>query len=150
MGGPPPLGFDVRDKRLVVNEAEAVVVRRLFDLYLQIRSVRRLKTAADDEGIVTKRRLLSGGRVQGGQPFSRGNLYQLLSNPIYIGEIAHKGQTYAGLHEAIVDRQTWDAVQAILSDNTVARRAPKNLSSPCILTGLVFDETGDRLTPSSA
>ena len=150
MGGPWPLGFDVRDKRLVVNEAEAVTVRRLFDLYRQIRSVRRLKAAADDEGIVTKRRSFSGGRVQGGQPFSRGNLYQLLSNPIYVGEIAHKGQTYAGLHEAIVDRDTWDAVQALLSDNTVARRTPKNLSSPCILAGLVFDETGDRLTSSHA
>ncbi len=150
MGGPPPLGYYVRDKRLIANEAEAVAVRRLFDLYLRIRSVRRLKVAADDEGIVTKRRFLSGGRVQGGKPFSRGNLYQLLSNPIYVGDIAHKGQTYTGLHDAIVDRQTWDAVQAILSDNTVARRAPKNLSSPCILTGLVFDETGDRLTPSHA
>ena len=70
------------------------------------------KVAADDKGIVTKRRSFAGGRVQGGKPFSRGNLYQLLSNPIYVGDIAHKGQTYAGLHEAIVDRQTWDAVQA--------------------------------------
>ena len=150
MGGPWPLGFDVRDKRLVVNEAEAVTVRRLFDLYMQIRSVRHLKVAADAEGIVTKRRSFASGRVQGGQPFSRGNLYQLLSNPIYVGDIGHKGQTYAGLHEAIVDRPTWDAVQALLSGNTVARRAPKNLGSPCILTGLVFDETGDRLTPSHA
>ncbi len=150
MGGRPPLGFDVRDKRLIANEAEAVTVRRLFDLYLQIRSVRRLKAAADDEGIVTKRRSFASGRIQGGQPFSRGNLYQLLSNPIYVGDIPHKGQTYTGLHEAIIDRETWDAVQAILSDNTVARRAPKNLNSPCILTGLVFDETGDRLTPSHA
>ena len=150
MGGPWPLGFDVRDKRLVVNEAEAVTVRRLFDLYLQIRSVRHLKVAADAEGIVTKRRSFASGRIQGGQPFSRGNLYQLLANPIYVGDIPHKGQTYTGLHDAIVDRETWDAVQAILSDNTVARRAPKNLSSPCILTGLVFDETGDRLTPSHA
>jgi DNA invertase Pin-like site-specific DNA recombinase len=150
MGGAPPLGFDVQDKRLVANNAEAVTVRRLFDLYLQIRSVRQLKAAADAEGIVTKRRSLSGGWVKGGQPFSRGNLYQLLSNPIYVGDIAHKGQIYAGQHSAIVDRNTWDAVQAVLSDNTVARRAPKNLSSPCILTGLVFDETGDRLTPSHA
>ena len=150
MGGRSPLGFDVRDKRLIVNEAEAETVRRLFDLYLRIRSVRQLKVAADDAEIVTKRRFLSGDRVVGGKPFSRGNLYQLLSNPIYVGDIAHKGQTYAGLHDAIVDRQTWDAVQALLSDNTVARRAPKNLSSPCILTGLVFDETGDRLTPSHA
>jgi DNA invertase Pin-like site-specific DNA recombinase len=150
MGGPSPLGFDVKDKRLIPNEAEAVTVRRLFDLYLQIRSVRQLKVAADAEGIVTKRRSFASGQVQGGKPFSRGNLYQLLANPIYVGDIAHKGQTYAGLHDAIVDRETWDAVQAILSDNTVARRAPKNLNSPCILTGLVFDETGDRLTPSHA
>lgn len=74
----------------------------------------------------------------------------MLSNPIHVGDIAHKGQTYAGLHEAIVDRKTWDAVQAMLFDNTVARCAPRNLSSPYILTGLAFDETDDRLTPSHA
>ena len=83
-------------------------------------------------------------------PFSRGNLYQLLSNPIYVGEIAHKGQRFPGLHDAIVDRATWDAVQSVLSGNAVDRHASKNTGSPCILTGLVFDETGDRLTPSHA
>ena len=150
MGGQPPLGFDVQDKRLIPNDAEVKVVRRLFDLYLQIRSVRQLKIAADDAGIVTKRRSFSGGRVHGGKPFSRGNLYQLLSNPLYVGDIAHKRQIYSGQHEAIVDRKTWDAVQRVLADNTVPRRAASNLSSPCLLTGLVFDEMGDRLTPSHA
>jgi site-specific DNA recombinase len=150
MGGPPPLGFDVRDKRLVVNEAEAQTVRRLFDLYLQTRSVRKLKALADDAGIVTKQRRLSAGRIQGGKPFSRGNLYQLLSNPLYVGDIAHKGQTFPGLHDAIADRETWDAVQAVLSGNAVDRPVSKNVASPCILTGLAFDETGDRLTPSHA
>jgi DNA invertase Pin-like site-specific DNA recombinase len=150
MGGPPPLGLDVRDKRLVVNEVEALTVRRLFDLYLQTKSVRQLKALADDARIVTKRRLLPDGRFLGGKRFSRGNLYQLLSNPIYVGNIAHKGQIYPGLHDAVVDRETWDAVQAVLSSNAVDRHVSKNVTSPCILTGLVFDETGDRLTPSHA
>ena len=112
--------------------------------------MRQLKAVADDTGIVTKRRQLLGARVQGGKPFSRGNLYQLLSNPIYVGEIAHKGQRFPGLHEAIVDRNTWDAVQSVLAGNAVDRHASKNTCAPCILTGLVFDETGDRLTPSHA
>ena len=150
MGGQPPLGYDVRDRRLIVNEAEAKTVRRLFGLYLEARSVRQLKIMADDAGIVTKKRDLSGSPIRGGKPFSRGNLYQLLSNPIYVGKIAHKGQTYDGLHDPIVDGQTWDAAQNILQDNTITRRSPRNVGSPCILTGLVFDETGDRLTPSHA
>ena len=91
MGGPPPLGFDVENKALVVNVTEAQTVRQLFKLYLEVGGVRRLKQRADAIGLTTKRRRLRDGRLQGGKPFSRGNLYQLLSNPIYIGKVVHHG-----------------------------------------------------------
>ena len=172
-GGPPPLGYDVEDKALVVNEAEAETVRRLYRLYLEERSVARLKRRADAEGIVTKLRRMkdrrSGSRTQGsepqgsephgsethgsetlsgGRPFSRGNLYQLLANPLYIGKVVHRGQTHDGQHRAIVDDDLWDAVRALMSSNTKARKSPVNTRSPNILTGLLYEETGDRLSPT--
>ncbi len=162
-GGPPPLGYDVEDKALVVNEAEAETVRRLYRLYLEEKSVARLKRRADAEGIVTKLRRMkdrrSGSRTQGsephgseilsgGRPFSRGNLYQLLANPLYIGKVVHRGQTHDGQHRAIVDDDLWDAVRALMSSNTTARKSPVNTRSPNILTGLLYEETGDRLSPT--
>lgn len=148
MGGPAPLGYDVKDKKLVVNETEAVTVRLIYQHYLELGSVRRLKQVCDDQESVTKFRKYQSGRVAGGKPISRGNLYQMLSNPIYAGLMPHKGETYAGLHDAIIDDSTWQAVQKKLSENAVARRAGKNAQSPSLLTGLVFDETGDLLTPT--
>ena len=149
MGGLPPLGYDVQDKKLVVNAGEAATVRKLFRLYLDFGNVRALMREAERQGIATKRRQ-SGDRTTGGKPFSRGNLYQLLHNPLYVGEIAHKGATYPGQHEAIIDRQTWDAVQRQLSTNATARQSDENVEGNGLLTGLVFDETGDPLTPTYA
>ena len=147
MGGLSPLGYDAVDKKLVVNEAEAKVVRRLFDLYLEFGSVRKLKQEADNQGLTTKKRA-PGGRCSGGLPFSRGHLYQLLHNPVYIGEVAHKGKTYPGQHDAIVDQETWNAVQKMLDDQAPARTSAKNNKRKSLLTGLAFDEQGDRLSPS--
>ena len=121
MGGPPPLGFDVEHKALVVNAAEAESVRQLFKLYLEVGGVRRLKQRADGLGLMTKRRHLRDGRLQGGKPFSRGNLYLLLSNPIYIGKVVHCGDVYPGRHQAIVDQELWDAVQELMADNRRTR-----------------------------
>jgi hypothetical protein len=150
MGGPAPLGYDVDNKQLVVNEAEACTVCRLFNLYLEFGSVRRLKEAADKSGIATKRRKTRDGRMQGGKPFSRGNLYQLLSNLLYIGRVPHRGETYPGKHQPIVDHQTWNAVRQLMASNAVDRRASSNTLFPSLLTGLIFDETGDRLSPTHA
>ena len=150
MGGPTPLGYDVRDKHLIVNDLEAKQVRRIFDLYLEVGSVSRLKKLLDEEGIVTKHRKQRDGKVCGGIPFMRGNLYQLLANPIYIGRIPHKGETYLGLHKAIVDPKIWDAVQAVRSSRAVNRGSFFNMNSPRMLIGLIYDETGDRLSPSHA
>src|SRR5438132_1478849 len=116
MGGNPPLGFDLCDRKLVLNPQEADTVRRLFVLYLEFACVRRVKEAADRFGLTTKRRIVKGV-PQGAKPFSRGHIYKLLSNPIYLGRIAHKGQLYDGRHDALIDQQTWDAVQARLTGN---------------------------------
>ncbi|MEM1198374.1 MAG: recombinase family protein [Pseudomonadota bacterium] len=150
MGGNPPLGYDVKEKQLVVNEAEADTVRRLFRLYLETRSVRRLKARADELGIVTKRRIYRDGRATGGKLFSRGNLHLLLTNPTYIGQVVHRDQTYPGLQQAIVDQALWDEVQAAMAKSAVDRKCATNIRSPSFLTGLIFDETGDRLSPSHA
>jgi DNA invertase Pin-like site-specific DNA recombinase len=148
-GGVPPLGYDNRDRKLVENREEAKIVRELFTLYLEHGSVRVLKEKADALGITTKRRLVRG-RETGGRPFSRGNLYGLLHNPVYIGDVVHKGERFPGQHEAIIDRETWDRVQQGLEDGTPVRESSRNVDRRCLLTGIVFDETGDRLCPTYA
>src|SRR5262245_43466933 len=90
MGGVPPLGCDVCDRSLVVNETESALVRLIYGLYLKFRSVRLLKHELDRRGIVSKIRVSKKGSKSGGQPFSRGALYELLANPIYIGEVRHR------------------------------------------------------------
>ena len=150
MGGPPPLGYDARDKKLMVNADEAETVRTLFRLYLDLGTVKDLLGESNRLGLVTKRRKRADGRETGGQPFSRGHLYQLLNNPIYVGEVAHKSITYPGQHDAIVEREIFDAVRRQLNDNVSARRSATNAKAPSLLTGLVYDETGDRLSPTHA
>lgn len=149
MGGLPPLGYDNRDKKLVVNETEAKVVKKLFDLYFDLRSVWKLKAQADRLGIRTKRRA-NGASVTGNKPFTRGNLYCLLHNPLYAGKVAHKGEVYPGQHEPIVDEDVWNRVQKLLSDQAPDRCSKSNTDRRCMLTGLVFDETRDRLCPTYA
>ena len=150
MGGPPPLGYDVRDRKLVINEAEAEEVRRLFGLYLNLGTVRRLKAEADRLSITTKRRRQKDGTMVGGKPLSRGNLYLMLSNPLYVGRVAHKGETYPGQHRAIIDEKSWDAVQAQLAGNAMSRRSPTNTKADFLLTSLVFDDQGERLCQAQA
>ena len=150
MGGVVPLGYDAIDRKLVINEAEAGTVRRLFQLYLEHGTVRRVKDEADRLGIFTKRRRRQDGRETTGRPFTRGHLYLLLSNPIYIGRIRHKGKTHAGQHRPIIDEQTWDKVQDRLARNAVKRTCETNAKTPSLLTGLVVDETGDKLCPTHA
>ncbi|MDH3664940.1 MAG: recombinase family protein, partial [Alphaproteobacteria bacterium] len=149
MGGPPPLGFDNEEKKLVVNETEAETVRTLFNLYFELGSVRQLKTEADNLGLATKSRLTKGVKT-GGKSFTRGNLYQLLSNPLYVGEVLHKGKTYPGQHQAIINREVWNKAQQLLTANTVHRHTSTNAKDPSLLTGLLFDESGDRLSPTHA
>ena len=150
MGGFVPLGFDVKDRDLVVKEAEAETVRSLFRLYRELGTVRRLREEADRLGLTSKQRTQSSGCVTGGRPFTRGHLYQLLSNPIYVGEVVHKGVSYPGRHDALVDREVFDAVQRQLTGNASSRRSATNAKAPSLLTGLVHDEVGDLLCPTHA
>src|SRR6267143_304344 len=150
MGGNLPLGYDVQDRKLLVNPAEAETVRGIFALYLELGCVRRLKEAVDRRGWATKRCATSAGRKRGGRPISRGHLYRILSNPLYIGQIAHKGQLHPGQHEALIEGDIWAAVEAQLAANTAGHRRRAGASAPSLLAGLLVDSTGERLTPSHA
>jgi site-specific DNA recombinase len=150
MGGLVPLGYDLRDRRLYVNNADAETVRLLFRLYLETKSVRTLKVEADRLGIITKERATTNTRSKGGKPFTRGHLYRLLSNRIYLGQIEHRKSFYEGQHDAIVDQSLWEQVQQQLKAGSVYRNRPKNADGTHLLSGLIFDETGDRLSPTYA
>ena len=150
MGGPLPLGYDVKDRKLIINKTEAETVRHIFCMYGELGTVRKVKEKLDHLGIVTKLRAQKNGKATGGKPFSRGNLYQLLSNPIYIGRIPHKGESYPGEHNAIVDQQTWEKAQGLLAGNATNRSQPTNVRGAFLLTGKVFDENGEPLYQSQA
>ena len=150
MGGLPSLGYDVQNRKLVVNEEEARTVVYIFRRYIELRSVRALQAELDGAGIRSKRRTLANGTTFGGQKLSRGALYLMLQNRIYRGEITHKGNAYPGEHPPIVDKVLWDQVQAILAGNRVDRATGAKIKQPSLLAGLVFDEIGERLTPSHA
>jgi DNA invertase Pin-like site-specific DNA recombinase len=150
MGGLVPIGYDAIDRRLVVNQAEAETVREIFRCYLELGSVRFLMEDLNRRGIRSKVRVAKNGKRAGGSLFFRGALYGLLSNPIYIGEIRHKGIHHPGLHGPIVDRDLWDSTQLMLRSHaaTDAPRARKSAPSP--LTGKLFDDSGQSLTLSHA
>jgi len=145
MGGTVPLGYDWCERRLVVNEAEAATVRHIFVRYLELRSVRLLKEELSREGIISKIRVSRKGVRSGGQPFGRGALYELLANPIYLGEIRHRKVRHPGQHPAIVDRAVWEQVQERLRKQAAHHRTIDRgaLSSP--LAGKLFDESGEPL-----
>jgi hypothetical protein len=150
MGGFVPLGYEPKDRSLVINEAEAETVRSLFHLYLTHGSVRRVKAEADRLGLVTKLRPAADGRMRGGRPLSRGYIYKVLGNPLYAGRIAHKTAVYEGRHAPIIDAATWDAVQAPLTKNAQDRRLGAAATAPSLLAGLLYDDRGNRLSPSHA
>jgi DNA invertase Pin-like site-specific DNA recombinase len=150
MGGLVPLGYDAKDRSLVINESEAETVRTMFQLYLDLGCVRRVKEEADRRGLVSKHRRFESGKTYGGMPFTRGRIYHLLSNPVYVGEIRHKERTYSGRHPAIIDRMTFDAVKLRLTANAGRMNARSSAATSSPLAGKFIDETGDRLTPSHA
>ena len=129
---------------------EAKTVRLLFELYLKLGSVRLLQEECQRLGLRTKLRTMLDGRQSGGTAFSRGHLYRILSNPIYIGRIPHKGRSYEGEHEAIIDAETWDKVQAQLAMNAGRKRGRASSKHPSLLAGLLFTAEGVPFTPSHA
>ena len=150
MGGNVPLGYDVKDRKLVVNEAEAATVRRIFKRYAELGSVSLLKAELDACGVVSKRREGAQGKLSGGKPFSRGNLYLMLQNRLYRGEVSHRDKIHPGQHEAIIDDALWQPVRDILSTNRVDRSLGVEAEEPSLLAGLLFDTDGGRLSPTHA
>ncbi|TNE42013.1 MAG: recombinase family protein [Alphaproteobacteria bacterium] len=148
MGGNLPLGYDSEDRKLVINNTEAETVRHIFRRYVELGSVARLRDELEAEGIVSKIRISAKGLKKGGAPFTRGALYHLLKNEIYRGKITHKGTSYPGEHLPVVDQNLWNEVQAQLTENRVERRSGNRIKSSNLLTGLLFDGAGHRLTPS--
>jgi len=150
MGGPVPLGYEPNGRTLAIVEAEAKTVRTVFRLYLELGTVQRVKEEADRIELTTKVRESTDVRMRGGRPLSRGHIYHLLSNPLYVGRVAHCGETHEGQHPAIVDREIWEAAQNQLAEQAPTRTTRTNSSKRSPLCGKLFDEAGDLLTPSHA
>jgi site-specific DNA recombinase len=148
MGGLVPLGYEVRDRQLSVVESEAATVRHIFQRYCQLGSVRLLKQELDREGLRSKLRISSNGSRSGEKSFSRGALYTLLRNPIYVGEVRHKDARYPGQHQPIVEHSVWGKTQELLLAHTVRSDGKPSESMPSPLIGKLFDDQGERLTPS--
>jgi site-specific DNA recombinase len=148
MGGFAPIGYVPHERTLAVDEPRAQRIRDIFDLYLQLGCVRRLKLEMDARGWKTPER--EGKRPGGGRSFCRGHLYRLLSNPIYVGEISHKGVVHPGQHRAIVARDVWEAVQARLAENAQGHSERIDATDPSLLAGLLQDERGQALRPTHA
>lgn len=149
MGGPVPLGYDLGDRELLVNPEEAAQVREIYELYLESGSVRALQSALARRGITSKVRHQKNGRTTGGKPLSRGHIYRLLANPIYLGKLPHKGKLYDGKHESIIEPDLWEKVQDRLKSNTQGyRRAVAQ--HPSLLAGILCTGDGRKLVPSHA
>jgi site-specific DNA recombinase len=147
VGGPVPLGYAAVDKRIIVVPAEAETVRAIFARYLDLGSVRALAEDLERRGIRTKERKLSDGRIIGGIAFGVGGLAHLLRNRFYIGEVIYRGETFRGDHAPILDPALFAAVRAKLAAHAVARRC-RVRGLPALLTGRLFDEPGQRMTPT--
>src|SRR5271169_2945160 len=145
MGGVPPLGYDICERRLVVNRAEATTVKRIYERYLELGSVRLLRGDLERREIVSKVRVSKNGLRSGGRQFSRGALYELLSNPIYLGEIRHKKERHPGQHQAIVSRELWEKAQRRLCDQAATHRERPTKAPSSPLAGKLFDENGEPL-----
>jgi site-specific DNA recombinase len=147
VGGNVPLGYDSRDKKLVINANEAERVRTIFQRYLELGSIGTLLSDLRARGVVTKMRTRSDGRTFGGIPFTRGPLAYLLRNRCYVGEVVYKGQVHTGEHQALLDRDLFEAVQRRLGEQRASHVSERE-SSEAMLLGRIFDDRGNRMTPS--
>jgi len=138
MGGFVPLGYEVRDRKLVINDAEAATVRMIFERFVEVGSATALARALAAEGVRTRR----------GRLVDKGFLYKLLNNRIYIGDAVHKGTAYPGEHEAIITRALWDKVHGILRESPRVRAGRTRAATPALLKGLIFGPTGCAMTPT--
>jgi hypothetical protein len=150
MGGNPPLGYDARDRKLVPNAAEAETVRLIFQCYLELGSVALLRADLEAKRITTKSWISTRDKIMGGGRWYIGPLRYVLRNRVYIGEAVHKGTPYPGEHDAILPRDLYNAVQAKLDANQAAHRRKKTVGSQALLTGFIFDDKGNAMSPSKS
>jgi len=150
MGGNPPLGYDARDRKLVINNGEAEVVRFVFQRYLELPSVLRLRAELDAKGIKTKSWISTRGRSKRGGPWHIGPLRHVLRNRVYVGDAMHKGTPHPGEHEPIVSRELFEAVQTKLNDSRTSHHRNRTIGSDALLTGLIFDDRGNAMSPSKS
>jgi DNA invertase Pin-like site-specific DNA recombinase len=148
MGGNPPLGYDVSNRKLVVNASEAKTVRLIFQRYLDLGCVRLLCADLAARSVVSKRRTFVSGKMRGGKPMGRSALYCILNNRALIGETTHKGASYPGEHEAIVPRKLFDAVQQRLAELRPRVSGKRREAQDAPYAGLLFDETGAPMLPT--
>jgi len=137
MGGNPPLGYDVKDRKLVVNAHEAATVLMIFKRFLTVGSATLLSKDLLSEGVTSKR----------GKPINKGYLYKLLKNQVYIGKAVHKGKAYPGEHEAIISQDLWNKVRSIISESPRARANHTRAQTPALLKGIIFGADGRAMTP---
>jgi site-specific DNA recombinase len=149
VGGVVPLGYRVEDKKLLVDPPEAETVRMIFERYLALGSLPALQGELREQGVLTRRRALATGETIGGVALTNGPLAYLLRNRVYLGDINHKGLSYAGAHEAIVDPTLFEAVHTKLTENLRGHRQRRSKSN-ALLLGRIFDDRGNRMTPTYA
>jgi DNA invertase Pin-like site-specific DNA recombinase len=138
MGGHTPMGYDVKDRKLVINPAEAAVVRGLFERFAQLGSVVELVRDATAQGLCSK----------SGRPIDKGQIYKLFRNRVYRGEAVHKGTSYPGEHKAIIDEALWDKVHSIIAISPRTRAKNSRRTTPALLKGLVFGPDGRAMSPA--
>lgn len=146
MGGNPPMGYRPFERTLVIDAPQADRIRQIFSMYLQLGCVRKLALAIRERGWLTP--LRESPQLRGAKPLSRGHLYRILRNPVYIGQIAHKDQVHPGNHPPIIDQDLWQQVQDRLESNRQGHKTRTTTQSRYLLTGLVFDTDGRRFTGS--
>lgn len=150
MGGIPPLGYRPDGRTLAIMEEHASIVRDIFRRYLELGNVRLVAEALARDGVGAPSRLTAGGKAFGGCAFTRGQLYAILKNPIYVGDIRHQGKRHNGLHDRIIDQESWDRVQAKLADHLQGKRRAAPVASPSLLAGLIVDDSGEPLVATHA
>lgn len=148
MGGPVPLGYEVRERKLVIKNAEARTVQHIFHRYAELGSGQALVDELRQDGTSIKRRPYKDGSVRGGVPFTRGPLFHLLANRVYLGEVVHKGTAYPGEHPAIISATVWEQAQQRITENRVGRKLRRKARNASLLAGLIYDGLGRRMTPS--
>lgn len=150
MGGNPPVGYEIKDRKLLINKQDAKIAFHLFERYKELGCVSKLKKELDSDHTLSRRRRTVKGNSVGGGRYSRGALYAILQNPIYLGKIRHKDKIYEGQHERIIPEELWNNVQDSLKNGNATTRGITKPKQENLLKGLLFDCDGTRYTPSRA